>query len=456
MDIKNTVRPLLPPTSRAFLNKSDQLENAIQALLQQNQILQEQIGMLQKQTIELQKSQDTLLRQIGYGNLEYATHDSSHSKILLVGWYGAQNFGDDLMCRTIIEHLPDNLLSVTTVLVWDNKDLPTDYFGTKVRILHYPASTWDIEYLDSNFDTIVWGGGAILDDNQFTDNQHNINAGNLFIRLNKRVLERNGHVWCIGLSSNDHLADAEYIENLNFIVNRCDHFSLRDPYSLSALQAAGIDTGNVTLCEDIAFASSEICSLPMKKPSTNKDGFRLAVFALANIEKADAYAHALESIISILERDSLNPTIDLIPFLKLDDNDDLFFEHLIGCMNKRAASRCNLRSYVCRPSQLRLEQYDAVLSSKYHAALIALIQQVPTLCIYDQDHPHYKNKMTHLAELAEMPQWAISLNEFFVSPIEQFKPLAQAMETKTDTFTLNKTVRSSQEWLNKICSEITV
>ena len=97
-----------------------------------------------------------------------------------------------------------------------------------------------------------------------------------------------------------------------------------------------------------------------------------------------------------------------------------------------------------------------MLSSKYHAALIALIQQVPTLCIYDQDHPHYKNKMTHLAELAEMPQWATSLNEFFVSPIEQFKPLAQAMETKTDTFTLNKTVRSSQEWLNKICSEITV
>ena len=210
-----------------------------------------------KQIIELQKSQDTLRRQIGYGNLEYATHDSSHSKILLVGWYGAQNFGDDLMCRTIIEHLPDNLLSGTTVLVWDNKDLPTDYFGSKVRILHYPASTWDIEYLGSNFDTIIWGGGAILDDNQFTDNQRNINTGNLFIRLNKRVLERNGHVWCIGLSSNDHLADAEYIENLNFIVNRCDHFSLRDPYSLSVLRAAGIDTGNITLCEDIAFASSE-------------------------------------------------------------------------------------------------------------------------------------------------------------------------------------------------------
>lgn len=456
MDIKNTVWPLLPPTSRAFLNKSDQLENAIQALLQQNQILQEQIGMLQKQIIELQKSQDTLRRQIGYGNLEYATHDSSHSKILLVGWYGAQNFGDDLMCRTIIEHLPDNLLSGTTVLVWDNKDLPTDYFGSKVRILHYPASTWDIEYLGSNFDTIIWGGGAILDDNPFTDNQRNINTGNLFIRLNKRVLERNGHVWCIGLSSNDHLTDAEYIENLSFIVNRCDYFSLRDPYSLSVLQAAGINTSNVILCEDIAFASSEICSLAKRKPSTNKDRFKLAVFALAAIEKADAYACALENIITILEHDSLNPTIDLIPFLKLDDNDDLFFEQVISRMNNRAGSRCNIRPYVCKPSQLRLEQYDAALSTKYHAALIALIQQVPTLCIYDQDHPHYKNKMKHLAELAEMPQWAISLDEFFASPIGQFKLLSQAIETKTDTFQLDKTVRSSQGWLNKICSEITV
>ena len=139
-----------------------------------------------------------------YVNMEYfAKLAQSSADILVAGWYGAENFGDELMLRTLLDYFPQDSLNRVAVLLWDNFYYPADLLDSRVTILHYPRSTWELQQLADHFSVLVWGGGAIIDDKQFDDDPNNTKTGNLFIRLSKLMLARGKSVYSLALSTND-------------------------------------------------------------------------------------------------------------------------------------------------------------------------------------------------------------------------------------------------------------
>ena len=113
------------------------------------------------------------LSQISIANAELdafervAAANPSVKRVLLAGWYGADNFGDELMLKSVLAHIPDRMLSNVAVLLWDNDTYDRLSIDPRVNVVHYPKSVNQLESYVCRFDAVVWGGGAILDDRQF-------------------------------------------------------------------------------------------------------------------------------------------------------------------------------------------------------------------------------------------------------------------------------------------------
>ena len=447
MGIKESIRPLLPPTSRAFLNRTDSLSESLD---RQEARIEEVRGELSGQIACERRELDSILSCLRYVNLEYSVKlDQNPADILLAGWYGAENFGDELMLHTILQCLPEDSLSRVAVLLWDDFHYSADAIDPRVTILHYPRSTWDLDQLANHFATIVWGGGAIIDERQFDDDPSNINTGNLFIRLSKKMLARGKRVCCIGLSSNDNLSDEGYVRELSAIVAGSAHFSLRDPNSMAALASAGVDVSNIESCEDIVFANEGLAQLPKREQAEKGSPVRIAVVPLTISSLLRHYRHVLKDISASLSATEKDFELHLVPFLnEQGGHDTRYCEELIRSMDDLGVI---VEPYHRSAEDYHFESYDLVISYKYHSALISLVQGVQTLCVFADEHPHYRNKMSHLVELladddhlvpsSAFEDCAPSLVTKFLGTHMAPKPCAQFLENQ-------------RLWLKNICSRV--
>ena len=448
MGIKEVVRPLLPPTSRAFLRRTDELSDAIN---QQCASIQEMQSDLERLVVSVDSGNAetrSVAEHIKYVNFEYlAKLCHNASDILLAGWYGAENLGDELMLQAVLSCFPENALNRVSVLLWNNYHYPIDLVDPRVTILHYPNSTWELDQLANHFSTLVWGGGAILDDKQFDDNPDNTNTGNLFIRLTKLMIARGKRVFSLGLSSNDVLSDNRYLSELNAIVDKSALFSLRDPNSKTTLECAGINTANIELCEDLAFASEQLASLP-KHTSMTHSSNRIAVVPLSSPGLFEHYRQVLAQFLNEFAGRAIE--VHLVPFVNNPQDRDIFY-----CGELAAAAsdeRIVVEPYCHSIRELHFERYDAVVAYKYHAALISLVQETPTICVYTSTHPHYRNKVCHLASLFSNESHLFSSAEFENSaqgavveilshPTSSPKPCEQLL-------------KSQRSWLQATCEAI--
>lgn len=407
MGLKDEIRPLLPPTSRAFLNRTDSLSEALDRQNAKTEQIEHEVQQIRHDQAELLSA----LGGFRYINLEYFIKLSqSSSDVLVAGWYGAENFGDEFMLQTLLQCFPEDSLSRISVLLWDNFFYPTDLLDSRITILHYPKSTWDLDQLANHFSTLVWGGGAIIDDNQYDDNPSNINTGNLFIRLSKKMIARGKQVYCLGLSTNDSISNQFYLHELDSIVHNSVSFSLRDPYSKQVLIDSGICADAVQVCEDLAFANEELSRLPLRKRPANGTPLHIAFVPLTTSSLFDHYRRIIKLLVSILYAIDINYEIHLIPFLNDQGGHDS--RYCAKLVEDAQDGHVSIEPYQRTISGFHFENYNLLISYKYHSALASLIQNVNTLCVYDERHPHYRNKMTHLALLLSDAHHFASLTEF--------------------------------------------
>ena len=107
MSLKRALRGVLPSTNRNFEERMAVLEEKLDVVLRENQMLHEAIGRIY----------DIADRQ-RYFNGEYLLPEGVPSKkVLVAGWYGAGNFGDELMLRTVLRLVPEQCLGRTYVLL---------------------------------------------------------------------------------------------------------------------------------------------------------------------------------------------------------------------------------------------------------------------------------------------------------------------------------------------------
>lgn len=421
MSVKSHVRSVLPATTRNFEHRISETTDLIEVAREESRHFHEDAvrlhGESSRQIDSLRSSLDSAGCSIqgirdrldaleavrdrpSYCNVEYLSLNREYTgrRILLAGWYGASNCGDELMMRTMLEHLGGRGARVS-VLLWDDPDYDFSRLPACADQIHYPRSIWELRQLAEYFDVLVWGGGAIIDERQFNHDPKNINTGNLFIWLSEEMLKRDKDVYAVGLSANDSLeADTEFSRRLGAVVAGCEHFSLRDGYSLETLRGAGVDVARVELCEDIVFGNGAIGSRP---PRPEGSPYTVGVvFMMGDVTNAHN-RRALPRIIErVRERYGDDCRIKLVPFYNFWKFDTTLLGQLIDELG--VSYRVEVAPYTDDLSRLALLDCDAVLAYRYHACLVSAAAGIPTLFMCVDDHPHYRNKMRRIAEVFGM------------------------------------------------------
>ena len=447
MAIKAKIKPLLPPTERTFSAKISSLENQL-GIMESRIIELERLCNAQAQSLDAYTRLTAELLQTSiYSNSEYSNPDRRRN-ILIAGWYGANNFGDELMMRTVLEHFSENALASINVLLWDNDTYSRLNLPPEVGVIHYPKSTWQLEELVELFDIIVWGGGSILDDEQFNDDPRNINTGNLFIRLNILAESRGKEVWCLGLGTNHSFSDERYLRYLQEIIDGSSYFSVRDPESLETLVNNGIDCSRVQLCNDIAFASKELRSIAAK-PQLDAQ-YKLGIVCLCTEDLFEHYVTVLQAILQTLPQKDDAEQIALIPFLDEKGSDDACYrrlKHRLGDSPSIAIAR-----YSNELSNCALLKCNSCICYKYHASLIANALGIPGLHVVHSEHPHYQNKMTHISKVFGYSSHLIDTATFESNTATLAKA---ALNDNTPPLLENHAIYSETEaWLQEVCGQI--
>lgn len=342
--------------------------------------------------------------------------DCPGKRILVAGWYGADNLGDELMMRSVLEHMPSETRRRTAVLLWDNPTYDRLNLDPLVHPIHYPVTTRELDAIVDYFDVVIWGGGAILDDNQFNDDVNNFNTGNLFIRISELMIGRGKEVYCLGLSANESISNKRYAEHLRNIAANAKRFSLRDPRSKEVLVSTGIPADLLCECDDLAFALKE---LEDGEHAVDKDVYTLGFVFLHTMDLSDTYASVVEACASEARAyaEGKEVRVRLIPFMNEGHYDESMNEALREKLSD-AGIEAELADYSPIVADSPILGCDALVSYKYHSALIACCYGIPCLLVSRGEHPHYANKMNHLAMIAGIEDQCVSSRELEENPSE--------------------------------------
>lgn len=468
MGVKSDVRSMLPATTRNFEHQIAALNERIddvQRVQVETRALQsrslDEVNALRAQFDPLHDSfravQDrfnaleAVRDRPSYCNVEYLSLNREYTgrRILLAGWYGASNCGDELMMRTMLEHLGGRGARVS-VLLWDDPDYDFSRLPSCADQIHYPRSIWELRQLAEYFDVLVWGGGAIIDERQFDHDPKNINTGNLFIWLSEEMLKHDKDVYAVGLSANDSLeADTEFSRRLGAVVAGCEHFSLRDGYSLETLRDAGVDVARVELCEDIVFGNGAIGSRP---PRLEGSPYTVGVVFMTGDVTNAHNRRALPRIIEcVRERYGDDCRIRLVPFYNFWKFDTTLLGQLVDELG--VSDLVEVAPYTDDLSRLALLDCDAVLAYRYHACLVSAAAGIPTLFMCVDDHPHYRNKMRRIAEVFGMSDNLLMASSCLDDGSFDAR-FAELLSAPSAPVASNGLFRETSDFLERICSSI--
>lgn len=408
------------------LKKSiEEVQNSIVNIKQSEQNIQQKLDIICN-LLENQSNQNNIMlertKQFEYINTELLKLKSvSKCKILLVGFYGAPNTGDELMLQSLLNKL-DFEKNDITVMVADNPNynIIKKY---NVNYIHYPKTNMDINMISGYFDKIIFGGGAMIDDFEY-DNPlaYKYNTPNILLELSIKAIYNKKEIYCIGLSSNSYITNRRYINDLEFLIKNANYFSLRDENSKKTLINAKVNGAEkILITDDIVY------SLPKIKYQPNTSSFTLGLVLVGFAEK-EKLINILQSCdIFITQNSNLkNCKILLIPFYDYYNSDIIEYNKIVNHAN--ISSTVEILNYEQEYGKL-MEQFklcNILVCMRYHSSLLALKSGIPAVHIVYDVHRHYENKMNYLKQ-------QYGYNETYLS----FKEITQDNIINSLNFVLN-------------------
>ncbi|QOI97189.1 MAG: polysaccharide pyruvyl transferase family protein [Flammeovirgaceae bacterium] len=298
-------------------------------------------------------------------------------KILLQGYYGFGNLGDDillLVCfRNIKKHFPE-----TELVVFSNADAKTaaylpEWLGEHVRTINYAAR--------EHFDLIIHGGGGV---------HYDYENGGIFYFVLNRILRLQPSwlsklfFWYKRIKGREHITAAKRIglgiglgtftnsskkfyENL-VIMNSYDYLLVRDSFSLLLARKYKMRS-QLLLSTDLAFYTDYW--QPVKKANHNE---RKIGFVLRHWKGGNDYIDDAINVANNLAKDGFSITFFLfeavhdLPCLQKLPND-----YAVVKWPDDGANRGKFFDRFCEQS--------LVVSARFHGAILAATFQMPTIGI---------------------------------------------------------------------------
>ena len=321
----------------------------------------------------------------------YCREKTKKPRVLVCGFYGAKNIGDELMLEAILKLIPVDSLDVT-ILLSNNYDLDASEYAP-FKVLHYPKRSSDIAAIAENFDAVILGGGAILDDLEYVYRGQYSTMSYILMSITKAILKKGGQVFVYGVSANDKLSDETFIKDLNYIIQHSDFFSLRDTNSLQVLKEAGVKIDKVKIIDDVSIYGLHNKVLKMKK---SEDGsLCIGLNLILYEDRLAEYKRIIKSLVDYFEKPI---KIVLIPFYDYGDSDKILLNRLINEVGGKPV-KCELTK---QPNNIEdllgiYEQCDYVFAMRYHAVLMAALMHRHAVMIdFQKNHRHYLNKNSYI------------------------------------------------------------
>lgn len=341
-----------------------------------------------------------IMKENKYVNLELLMlqlSDLSCKKVLIAGFFGAYNLGDELMLQTILQKLTQEQYNKVTVLLCDNEEYDCLKFPG-VNFLHYPKNQFDFNMMAKVFDVLIWGGGALIDDcNYEKGNKSSYLLGEMFVDLSVRFIRHNKQVVAISVSSNKYLSNEKYINGLKFVIDNSSFFSVRDKYTQNLLTEIVSNKEKVLLMKDILF-SNIFWNQYMEGKSSEESKTVGIVFVC--LPETEIIFKKLVSI--LLEKLDEDYKIKCIPFYDYNKNDYAFYKRIAS--EPEFADRIEICEYANDLQTVinEIEKVEYMINMRYHAMIISGLLEKKSLNISFDQNQHYYNKVTYVAEQFSM------------------------------------------------------
>lgn len=378
------------------LNKKlNNINNNTEKLIKTQELLISKYNDLEQQLIEQKKINGLVntelqnLKQIfNKTNVEIPLYLQSNKKprLLIVGFYGAPNLGDELMLETLLKYIP-NKFDITVMLCENyNYDI-TKY--SNCSFIHYPKYNYDLNIIAQNYDILLFGGGALIDDSDYNYNEVQLSLGYILINLSLKFLNFNKKVFWYGLSCSDTFEKNEFKEKLELILQKIDCCALRDKNSLEVLKKYNYEIKNVEIVDDIVFANEDLL---LENNHSGKDK-KIGIIYVCDYKY---YKDLLVFTKRILELTLLNEyTIEFIPFYDYNNNDINFYKKIKEELGSERIVISDYTEDIPKTIDKLLEQ-SFVISMRYHGTLLANVLNLKVVNLKFDVHHHYNNKINYL------------------------------------------------------------
>lgn len=289
-------------------------------------------------------------------------------KILISGYYGFDNFGDEAILGVLVNHLRGNNI---TVLSSNPEKTGREY---NVNSLNSFNPELVINRLN-DFDILISGGGSLLQN----------------VTSNKSLFYYCGLIHMMAAMKKDIVIFAQGIGPVNGFwgklmvksaLKKCKHISVRDANSLELLKSWGI---NANLVCDPFFD----VNLPTPN-KTRKIGIQLRKFHTLTDELFD-------EIIKQIALKFSDREIELICFQ--DSEDEGISQVFINKLKKKnpTINAKVVKNLSNKQIIERVAQYDYLIGMRFHACILGLKYGIKTLAI------SYDPKVETLAKDAHIP-----------------------------------------------------
>lgn len=289
-------------------------------------------------------------------------------KILISGYYGFDNFGDEAILEVLVNHLRGNDITVLSANPEKTgKELninAINSFNTKLIMERLPQ-----------FDILISGGGSLLQN--VTSNKslfYYCGLINMMTAIKKEVV-----IFAQGIGPVKGFWANLIVKKT---LKKCKHISVRDKKSHELLQSWGISSNLV--CDPIF-------DLKLPYPNkTRKVGIQLRKFNTLTDELFD-------EIIKQIALKFSDREIELICFQ--DSEDEGISQVFLNKLKKKNPTiQANIVKNLTKKQIIeRVSEYDYLIGMRFHACLLGLKYGIKTLAI------SYDPKVETLAKDANIP-----------------------------------------------------
>lgn len=398
--MKKEIRRLF---GRDILVESYSVVNDIHASVQE---IKDKIAYLEEYCNALNENINSLneeLRNISNNTKEYISLENSFlskkngkKNILICGFFGARNLGDELMLQALLSTLDKSKFNIT-ILLSNNYSLDASIYSP-YGVIHYPKRSSDIISFAHKYDAVLWCGGALMDDEDYCFNGEYSSISYLIMKITKVIVDSGGKFFSFSVSSNKELTNRLFLDDLKYLIDKSSFFSVRDEYTKESLKKAGIDIGGIKLMDDLVFLN--YLNSDNKGIETRKDGKRTLGINLIfdnNDGEIKYYSYLIKEILASKKYEK----VVFIPFYDYNSTDVKNYKELIDLLIKEKHNSCQFE--ICDFA----ESYDKIKSTflscedvvvmRYHAIVIGLMTGSNMAVVdYSGKHRHYFNKISFI------------------------------------------------------------